>query len=113
MPEASGENVVPTEVNTAGRPEVSDIMTSNPMDFVPNDQPHMKHDDEEEGETTSESRDLGDTAASNPTEKPATTLPWFAARMTIYYTDSAVTPIQILLLTKREIAKIHTNGFCD
>lgn len=69
MPEASGENVTPTEVNTAGRPEVSDIMTSNPMDFVPNDQPHMKHGDEEEGETTSESPDPGDTAASNPAEK--------------------------------------------
>jgi hypothetical protein len=96
MPEASGENVAPTEVNTAGRPEVSDIMASNPMDFVPNDQPHMKHDDKEEGETT----------ASDPTEKPATTLPWFAARMTIYYTDSAVTPIQILLLTKGQNSEV-------
>ena len=67
MPQASGENVAATEDTTAGSPEVSDIVTSNSMDFLPVDQPHIKRD-EGEGETTSESSDLGDTAASNPTE---------------------------------------------
>jgi hypothetical protein len=69
MPEASGENVTATEVNTAGRPEASDIMASNSMDFVPDDQPHMKRDDDE-GRNYSKSPDLDDTAASNPMKCP-------------------------------------------
>jgi len=78
MPEASGENVVATEDTTAGSPEVNYIVASNSMDFLPVDQPHIKRD-KDEGETTSKSPDLGDTAASNPTETLATTLPWFCA----------------------------------
>jgi hypothetical protein len=33
--------------------------------------------------------------------------------MTIYCINSAVTPIQILLLTKWKIAETHTNSLCD
>jgi hypothetical protein len=67
MPEASGENVTASEDTTAGSPEASDIVASNSMDFLPVDQPHIKRD-EGEGETTSQSPDLGNTAASNSTE---------------------------------------------
>ena len=67
MSEASGGNVATTKDTTAGSSEVSDIVASNSMDFLPVDQPHIRHD-EGEGETASESPDLGDTAASNPTE---------------------------------------------
>jgi hypothetical protein len=58
MPEASGENVAATKDTTAGGPEVSDIVAFNSMDFLPVDQPHIKRD-EDEGETTPESPDLG------------------------------------------------------
>ena len=67
MPEVIGGNVATTKDTAAGSPEVSDIVASNSMDFLPVDQPHIRHD-EDEGETASESPDLGDTAASNPTE---------------------------------------------
>lgn len=99
MPEASGENVAASEDTTAGSPKASDIVASNSMDFLPVDQPHIKCD-EEEGETTSESPDLSDTAASHEKRPPRLCL--VVARMTIYYTDSAATPLQILLLIKRE-----------
>ena len=98
MPEANGENVAATEVDAAGRPEVSDIIASNPMDFVPDDQPHMS--------ATTKKVKLRLRSQISVTRQPPipwkapTTSPWFAARMTIYCTDSAATLIQVLLLTK-------------
>jgi hypothetical protein len=98
MLEASGENVTATEDTTAGSPEVSDVVASSSMDFLPVDQPHIKRD-EYEGETPFESLDLGDMAASNPTENARHDL------ALVYGQNSNLLyrlPIQILLLIKRE-----------
>ena len=105
MPEARGGNVATTEDTTAGSPEVSYIVASNSTDFLPVDQPHIKRD-EDEGETTSESPDLGDTAASNPTVNARHDFALVCSQNgNLLYRFCSDLPIQILLLIKRENSK--------
>jgi hypothetical protein len=113
MPEASGGNVATTEDTTAGSPEVSDIVASNSMDFLPVDQPHIKRD-EDEGETTSESPDLGDTAASNPTENAPHDFALVCGQNdNLLHRFCSDSPFKYYCSSKGKIAKTQTNGFCD
>jgi hypothetical protein len=111
MPEANGENVAATEDNTAGSPEVSDIVASNSMDFPPVDQPHIKRN-EDEGETTSESPDLGDTTASNPMENAHYDFALFCGQNdNILYRFCSDSPFKYYCSSKGKIAKTQANDF--
>jgi hypothetical protein len=111
MPEASGEKVAVTKNTTAGSPEVSDIVASNSMDFLPVDQPHIKRD-EDEGGTTSESPDLGDTAASNPTENARHDFALVCDQNdNLLHRFCSDSPSKYYCSSKGKIAKTQTNGF--
>jgi hypothetical protein len=113
MPEVSGEKVAATKDTTAGSPEVSDIVASNSTDFLPVDQPHIKRDDDEGG-TTSESADLGDTAASNPTENARHDFALVCDQNDyLLHRFCSDSPSKYYCSSKGKIAKTQTNGFCD